>query len=308
MKTKLRINASYIVDRTVANFFDIESIILSGFWRSGTTWLQTALANAWDAKTIFEPLEPSSLMPLYLDRSNEFGAFIPLNTNDFSPSDWRFLDAAFKGISPRRSGFNYLCRDSVMDAVKPRVVIKFVRSQFLLAQLKIRYRPIATVHISRHPFAVLQSLKKTSWKWNFSEVRFRDFYSNASDISEEMCWDLERLISLDDAQAELKAAAFWAITEKHVRKVSDVNFLVYEEIIGDPEGTLRGLFQLCGLSQPSEVEFSKDSPVTEFDRIGSTVNDRLYSWKREMNKDERAVISKTMREFWACVDDYWELS
>ena len=33
-------------------------LIVSGFWRSGTTWLQECLAESLGAKTVFEPLSP----------------------------------------------------------------------------------------------------------------------------------------------------------------------------------------------------------------------------------------------------------
>src|ERR1700744_1192686 len=33
-------------------------LFVSGFWRSGTTWLQEYLASGFHAKTIFEPLSP----------------------------------------------------------------------------------------------------------------------------------------------------------------------------------------------------------------------------------------------------------
>ncbi len=33
-------------------------VLVSGFWRSGTTWVQECLAESLGAKTIFEPLSP----------------------------------------------------------------------------------------------------------------------------------------------------------------------------------------------------------------------------------------------------------
>jgi hypothetical protein len=34
-------------------------VFVSGFWRSGTTWMQELLAKSLHAKTVFEPLLPT---------------------------------------------------------------------------------------------------------------------------------------------------------------------------------------------------------------------------------------------------------
>src|SRR5262245_54727605 len=50
---------AYWIDRTLAFRCDpSETLLLSGFWRSGTTWLQEALRDVLYAKTLFEPLCP----------------------------------------------------------------------------------------------------------------------------------------------------------------------------------------------------------------------------------------------------------
>ncbi len=44
------------LDLCAAPFVDpSEAVVVTGFWRSGTTWLQQTLARLHNAKTVFEP-------------------------------------------------------------------------------------------------------------------------------------------------------------------------------------------------------------------------------------------------------------
>ena len=37
-----------------------DTLLINGFWRSGTTWLQQTFVDAMDAKSLFEPFSPSA--------------------------------------------------------------------------------------------------------------------------------------------------------------------------------------------------------------------------------------------------------
>ena len=56
---RLAVDGARVVDWTLARLNVARPVVLvSGFWRSGTTWMQECLAEALAAKTVFEPLSP----------------------------------------------------------------------------------------------------------------------------------------------------------------------------------------------------------------------------------------------------------
>ena len=298
-------NAMYALDRLTATARTPEPVILSGFWRSGTTWLQQLTAEAIGAKTLFEPLDQDSFIPFLRGKPVQYRGYIPGSAAEFTGADWQSLDLAFKGISPHRSGFNYLCREGLGEAFRPRVVVKFVRCQMVLDALIKRYNPSATLHISRHPMPVVQSMLKAGWNWNFSEIDLADWYGGSA---ASMPAELSKLAEAGLTETHQKVAALWAITEQAAMAANPVTLCRYESLVAAPEATFETLMQTAGLTQVQAPSFGKDSPVTVAQRKGISVEERLTSWRRDMPQDLQADIRAVLKDFWPDIDDTWDLA
>lgn len=303
----LRVKLWYCLDLMMRFRVVRPPVILSGFWRSGTTWVQQVFIESISAKSQFEPLDPSALFPLHegYDSDPTQAGYLPLNADVFSQDDLHYLDSAFKGITPRRSGFNYLIRTSIKECFASRVVIKFVRAQFIIPFLVERYKPQGVVHISRHPMAVIQSLLSAKWQWNFSEICLSDLYWR--EIGIDHCSLVEEIKQYDNAREEEKIAALWAITEREIRKTSGVIYIKYEDLLKDPNEGFAQLFKDMGLSYSGSVDYSKDSPVTEGNRMGASLEDRLNSWRYQMPVKTQDRVRNVLINVWPEVVQEWSL-
>lgn len=295
-------NATYLLDRMAAAVRPLETVILSGFWRSGTTWLQQLTAEAVRAKTIFEPLDQDSFIPYLRGKSVQHRGYIPASSAEFSAADWHALDLAFRGISPSRSAFCYLCRSGVSETLRPRVVVKFVRGQMVLGALIERYQPAAVLHISRHPMPVVQSMLKAGWNWSFDDIDLTDWYGAG------VAGGLAQLAQVPLRQTHQKVAALWAVTEQAALSARSVTLCRYEELVAAPEITFSRLLEEAGLKQVQAPHFGKDSPVTVAQRKGIPVEERLTSWRRDMPQELQTDIRAVLSDFWPDINDTWDLT
>ncbi|MFT6387354.1 MAG: hypothetical protein ACJAUP_000725 [Cellvibrionaceae bacterium] len=304
---KLQCKLWFLLDLMLQSRVSKSPIILSGFWRSGTTWVQQVVAESICAKTQFEPLEPNALCPLHggADFNPSQGAYIPLTWDVFSEKDCNFLDLAFKGISPKRSGFNYLARTSFKECFSDRVVVKFVRAQFILPVLMQRYSAQGVIHISRHPMAVIQSLMNAKWEWDFADIDLSDLYWRENELSICPLW--EDLKIYKNASKEEKIAALWALSEREVRHYKNIIFVKYEKLLKEPELEFTNLLNTLGLKPQKRVDYAQDSPVTSVDRLGVSLDERLNSWRTNMPRDSQIKVRAVLRSLWPEVDKEWEL-
>ena len=290
-----RTRLTWAIDSAVAASGPTEAVLVSGFWRSGTTWLQTSLAQALRAKTIFEPLDPSNFLPLHAGHSGPRRGHIPLSPDELSPADWAALDRAFRGISPCRSGFAYLCRDSLAEAFRRRTVIKFVRAQMLLPALIARYSPRATLHLSRHPMAVIASLLSADWSWSFAEV------SLPPSLLPTPLRDVPLLAP------HQKIAALWAVTEQAALATPGVIPLRYDDMVLNPEQSMARLLATTGLTPCAPVDFHRDSPVTSDGRQGLSAAQRLTSWRSRLSPEIQSESAELLRLLWPEAAARWDL-
>jgi len=259
-------NLIYLFDQATAATGAIEPIVISGFWRSGTTWLQQLVAEATNAKTIFEPLDRDSLIPFLRGKPDYYRGYVPATSAEFSACDWRALDRAFKGISPNRSNFSHIGRNGFLDVFRRRTVVKFVRAQMILGELVDRYQPLSTIHISRHPMPVTSSMMKADWNWTFDDINFSQFYKS------DTC-GFEQLAQSPLRKSHQKVAALWALTERAVQPLETVTHCRYETLVSDPSVEFPKLMAAIGLPTNVRLDFNKDSPVTD---CAVPQRDRVY--------------------------------
>ena len=167
-RTAVENAAARAIDRSLGHLGAARPrLLVSGFWRSGTTWLQESLSTALGAKTVFEPLSP--MEPL---RRAALLRLHPHDTEDLRqatipgacPDDagfWRYLGRTCRG----RVATEYLmsCRRDMAESFRRDIVVKDVRLQANLAEFHRRFG-VPIVHVRRHPCAVVASLIAADWQ------------------------------------------------------------------------------------------------------------------------------------------------
>ena len=233
-------------------------VFVSGFWRSGTTWLQELLAESLRAKTVFEPLCPQNpvwhrhLMAMGVAQWDLKEAFIPGRADANDPM-WTYLDRTFSAAIG--SEMSVKCRSAVSELFRRAIIVKDVRLQLNLETIHRRY-DVPVVHLRRHPCAVTSSLMSARWPWSFDAVRLPSLLAPlVDDLRDE---DLPSIADLEpfDGDTVSRIAAFWAITEclaeRRVRNRPWAVILPYEDAVLDPVGTIHDLCKLIG-RRPARV-------------------------------------------------------
>ena len=236
-------------------------VMISGFWRSGTTWLQECIADSIGAKTVFEPLSPANprrnlmLKSAFPDSADAKEALIPGPMLGCSPF-WKYVDDAFYGRYS--SHFMLSCRRNIREGLHRHIVVKDVRLQFNLQHVHDRYA-LPIIHVRRDPFAVIASLIAADWQWSFERVRLADLLSPAHRLS---AGEVEAF----DCDATSRIAAYWAITEhfaaQSLRGKDWGCMLSYEAIRRDPQIALTHICTWLGIDQIRTADFDRPSAST----------------------------------------------
>lgn len=293
VRARAGIRAARLIDAAMARAGVVRPLILvSGFWRSGTTWLQECLAEALDAKTVFEPLSPldpargAAVARRFPGDEDAAQAFIPAELS--SDEDvWTTLDHAMSGRAD--SSFALSCRWSLHESFRRAVVVKDVRLQCNLALVHARYG-IPVVHVRRHPCAVVASLLAADWHWSFARVRLAELLP--APANEKRPGADPRAFD-DDATSRI--AAVWAWSEGRaaasLEGTSWGRLFTYEDLARDPEGVFAAICTGFGLRPKVGAVFDRPSASIHPDAFAarSTTNDR---WRRLMSTAEIERIER----------------
>jgi len=270
------------------------AILVSGFWRSGTTWLQECLAEALDAKPVFEALSPQN--PRWAQRLDAIGihatsaqeATMPGGCDATDPM-WRYLDGAFRGV--HTSGFGLASRQTIGQSLRRLVVAKEVRLQLNLAAAHARYgAPVA--HLRRHPCAVVASLLQADWSWRFADVSLADATAGFPEAAREAArgYDTDELSRI---------AAYWALSEgaaeQQLAGAPWARIIAYEQAVQAPDALLEGLCRLSGHPQKRRARANRDSVVTHPDALGLSPQARRERWRGSLSTADTARVEAVVR-------------
>jgi len=297
--TKVKI--SYFLDTLSSSAVDYSSsLIINGFWRSGTTWIQECVANHLKAKTVFEPLCPyaNSYRVEEHRRSHPQGmpsehGFMPL----FSDLDKGIIDRCLQSRVP--GGWIRGHRRTLSESLRRRVAVKFTRAHFLLPVL-CDYYSIPIIHVWRDPRAVVASVLRTEWLDWLQHIPVsallldkdprKDFFSTRRHYLEEV----------GARSVAKRIATYWSATERYVvtstHDRKDVALVNYENTVRDSGSDLAHILHCFGLDpKRSFTVLEESSPTT--DRSVSSVEDRLTSWKKELTDDQISDINSVVSFF-----------
>ena len=229
-------------------------VLISGFWRSGTTWVQECIASAVGAKTVFEPLSPKiparkkALEATGLHGDALLECAIPSSLNE-DDAVWTYLDRAFNAVDT--DVFGLTCRRSVRESLRHAIVVKCVRLQFNLTQVHLRYG-LPVIHIQRRPVDAVTSLLRAHWYWTLNDVSLAEIFPERG--AELAPFDLN---------AVSRASAIWAITEREAfRSLAGqawAKVVQYENMLVAPQETITSLCAFIRCKQRHRPETSLPS-------------------------------------------------
>jgi len=299
----------YILDLILSvSVNPFETVIITGFWRSGTTTMQRSLADIMSAKTIIEPLEYKKvpgikkIYPEKLLREKDyeyFHIFMPYFKN--SSHDVVVTSYIFNFLKGRTKGRWVRHLSGFRVRFSRRVVVKLVRGQLLLPKIQTDFsNPI--VHIYRDPRGVIASLKRSGWiewfnKTTISEQLLEPLDGRAAYFSK---WS-DDIKKLDRKGAISKAACYYALTERFVKENlnRDNNFLYisYDHDFKDKEGLLQKIRKLLNLNADISNMNLDDQWTTMNGRSNLSIEKRIISWSKELTSSEIVQIESIMRLF-----------
>ncbi|WP_259048471.1 sulfotransferase domain-containing protein [Salinibacter ruber] len=216
------------------------STVITGYWRSGTTWVQQVISHSLQARRIFEPLYPkiirySRLRPTYVSKIGGErpldAAWMPFSKGNLPVSFQKYLRDCLTGriCLTHQSGIKGYwlrsARNTQWEALQPRVVVKFVRGQLMLPGLLSTF-DVPILHLRRDPRAVLASFKRKGWvDWFRCDTPLQHLLLRGGDGREEYFgqWrnDIEQIDHAGSAFGQ--AAAYWVLTERYVDEVPAEN-------------------------------------------------------------------------------------
>lgn len=297
------------------------SLFISGFPRSGTTWLQQALVSAIRAKSIFEPFYNDSLKAegvfdayrasLPLQSELLVGMYMPfceINlTTATSAEDrilYRVLLEALRGsIAGNWARKN---RTSLAEAFRTRIVVKDPRASLCLCGIQNTFNtPI--VHIIRDPRAVVSSFLNISWAARVANDmsvehlllrphdKRRDFFGRWTD-------SIKRYDSMGPVA---RVAHYWALTEKYVRECIRTErgrlvFVSYEALVSDPIAELQQVLKRLGIRYVGVSDrhsLLRSSVSTAASRKTLPPRQRVDSWKTHLQQEDIRLIEKIATEY-----------
>lgn len=287
-------------DYATAPFVNVEdTVLISGFWRSGTTWVQESVAGAIGAKTIFEPFNPDFVSATNALYGKEFCLPYADSSATIKPVLRRFsekmLRAQLSGTWVRR------LRSSSVASWNRQIVCKVVRGQLALKGLIDQFS-IPVVHIHRPPQAIIASLRRGTSLDLFWANAVRSLQQHLLGSRDERKSFFGRwrddICKLDRASPLERLVALWGLIEHHVS----------EHIEADARSLVVGYNDLCRAGGRKIREYLKDrgyeidrvlsssaSDTTDPERNEVDVEERLWGWKRELTADERLKIESILQ-------------
>ncbi len=313
LRSSVRRQLPFLVDKvTGLTLKPQKAVVITGFWRSGTTWFQRMLADALYAKTIFEPLEADVQCayfarygtPIAFPSKAFLKAYMPVIEEPLVPgSAWYhlFADALSGSIQGKRVRMN---RTGLSEAFRRRVVVKLVRGHLAVWGLKRTFGPML-VHVYRDPRTVLTSIVRNKWGGEWLNSISLHAYLVAQQRQGAIFFTpwLDMIEYYDQQSYLARLTAYWALTEAYIENcahqhaASDL-LVSYESLLLQREETLANITSLLGAKFQSGIQVAdKISPTTVAGREMASINDRLVSWKQELTFQEISLIEETVCAF-----------
>jgi len=294
--------------------------LIAGSGRSGTTWVQDALATANGLRPIFEPLHPG-VSPI-----GERFAFRALSPDESHPELLRFLEEVCfrqshalwtryrrqrRWLFPPRERFSTFTDATrvyrtwkmflkdipwLTRLARGQVpIVKCIRANLMLGWL-VRQFGCSAVLIVRHPGAVAES--KLQGSWNVPKVL--DAFRKDSNFDELTGGRYRSLLNRDPTGLE-GMAALWVIENQYAIEHAardGVTVTFYECLTSKPEHEWQRICRALNLSNiPSpEVIARPSQQSSQAFSASEAVGEHRPRWMQSLSPQQRDQIQKVLDE------------
>lgn len=310
----------WIVDAVTASYIDpSNTVIVTGFWRSGTTWLQESLTRALTAKSVFEPLHPEAIgyksyvKSHYRGRAESSGGYMPfVPVTSYLREDPRLETHILRALTGGVPGvFHKAARDSnriesgvvskvkarLREASRMRVVTKFLRGHLISPHLQtLVTTPL--IHIRRDPRAVIESMLRQSWADWIREISLEKLLLDNGDKRSKVFQRWTGKIRHSDAEDDfpVRLGIYWAFTEWYVDEFSDKTVVIdFDRLCTEGVHYLNKRFNNLGLPKVSPVNIEKESQTSSDANL--TKNRRINRWKSNLDTNVADRLEKRISDF-----------
>lgn len=300
-------------------------LVINGFWRSGTTWLQETVSGLLNAKSVFEPFNlPSKnilkCLPEIRPPRQDFqflNALMPYVPDRFEQGSvlYSIIKQSLKGQLRGRSWQ----KRTLEECTRPNVVVKFTRGSLCAYAIANTFSaPI--LHIIRDPRAVITSIKSLeNGRWaegTFNDFSLRELLCDINDGRSQYFQQWASNIEAIDQTTDYgRLAGYYCLTERYLEdsfKSYQGKFTMarYEDLIGSHPSNVAKLLVGLGLKTNINQSLDLDKPSsTDWGKRGWTQkvskSDRLMGWKQQLSDYERELIEDIVISF-NMQDRFWE--
>jgi len=302
-------------------------ILINGFWRSGTTWLQESLEKMLGARSVFEPLNYHSLeaynspRQFSLKRSlpefspprydyafaNLFMPYAPDSLATF-PKTRRVVDAALRGqLIMRMYGDR---RKTLSDCLTLTVVTKFTRAAMCMNAIAHDFA-VPIVHVHRDPRGVIASIQSLDGGHfaddSFNQLSLVDQFLRVKDGRYQYFrqWQSD-IETLEKSSVIGRIAAYFCLTERFIEDTVIFNpslkrvMIRYEDLVLSQGQAFNDLIAALGFTSVDTALDADRPSITDWNNQQQqrrSTKDRLLSWKGKLSDYDQALIAEVAKTF-----------
>lgn len=302
---------SYLIDNQTRWVIKPKNtIVINGFWRSGTTWILQIFSEIFNGKSIFEPLHWKVKEYKYiLDNigtlpSNEIGYYKMYYPSYDNIENYPILKRYLKKIIYSNIKENWIRRGRNKDfKLSQTPIIKFVRGHLILSYFYNNYN--ATLfHVIRDPRAIYASLKRNNWGQFLSEISLASLLLEPIDERRIFYNRYNELIRKFDKEEDVttKIIAYWALTELYIEEIKNlynIYIINYENLVNNGYKHLTEILPnnlYININTTNNI-LEKNSATTQSNRLITSPFSRINSWKYELTKSEIKDINRIVDLF-----------
>ena len=260
-----------------------DTIFVAGSGRGGTTWLADAINHQREYRLVFEPFRPDKVPEVSGFRRRQYLRIDEPGEEYLGPAR-RILCGGVRNRWVDRFHRTFVAR---------RRIVKDVRANLMLGWMAEAFPEMPVVLVLRHPCAVVESQMSLGWRDILDETLEQEAL-----VEDHLRPVVERMRATRDPFD--RRVLLWCVENvvplrqlpPHRRHV-----VFYEELLTDPETTLRRLFTSLGLDFDDTVvrRMKTLSPVS---RKGVGVAGRgLDGWQSVVPEDRRKRTARTLSLF-----------
>ena len=280
-----------------------EILIINGFWRSGTTFLQEIIQKTFHTEFIFEPLNEA--VPISKKLFDQKGIKDDKIFRKISMFDLNFKSNIDKNwINQIKSHFGYnkwakslYKRKHIGTYDNRKIVVKFVNAHFFIKDLtNLDYK---TVHIERDLIETISSFKKTKWTSFFEKLNL--FESLPESFFKKYPTEFTALITHVNSEENylIKVALYKLITDFWVNKENpNILYIKYEDVMTNFESVIKDISVFTGWSiKEKDFEKIKKAPSRMSQKYAISQDGIYNKSKLKLDNNEIEKIKKMNNKF-----------